>query len=90
MEDEHEPDPRPALKDKINQAFDTLHPADRGPYSNREVVSWLAENAPKGESSLSLNYLLMLRSGERDNPTLLLRLTFSVTSSTSKISIARH
>lgn len=58
------------LQDKINQAFETLHPADRGPYSNREVVAWLQRNAAEGETSLSLNYLGALRSGDRDNPTL--------------------
>lgn len=60
---------RPTLADKINQAFATLHPADRGPYSNREVVDWLREHAGSPESTISLNYLGMLRSGERSNPT---------------------
>lgn len=60
---------RLALADKINQAFATLHPADRGAYSNREVAQWFASNGQPGEPTISVNYLAMLRSGERDNPT---------------------
>jgi transcriptional regulator with XRE-family HTH domain len=59
----------PSLGEKLNQVFDTLHPADRRPYSNREVAAWLGEHAEPGEPSISANYLAMLRSGERDNPT---------------------
>lgn len=60
---------RPTLADKINQAFDTLHAADRGPYSNKEVAQWFVRNGEPGEPTISVNYLAMLRSGERDNPT---------------------
>ena len=60
---------RPSLKDKLNQAFATLHPANRSPFTNREVIQWLQAHAADGEPTLSLNYLSMLRSGERDNPT---------------------
>lgn len=65
----HGPDDRPSLAGKINQAFGTLHPADRGPFSNREVVRWLHDHARPGDPTISVNYLAMLRSGERDNPT---------------------
>jgi transcriptional regulator with XRE-family HTH domain len=60
---------RPSLADKINQAFATLHPADRGPFSNKEVAQWFVKNGQPGEPTISVNYLAMLRSGERDNPT---------------------
>lgn len=60
---------RPSLADKINQAFATLHPADRGPFTNREVIEWLRARSGSADSSISLNYLVMLRSGERSNPT---------------------
>lgn len=59
----------PTLKEKINQAFMSLHPADRKPYSNREAARWLADTAGAGEPTISENYIAMLRSGERDNPT---------------------
>lgn len=60
---------RPSLADKINQAFATLHPAGRGPFSNREVIEWLRARSGSGDPTISLNYLAMLRSGERSNPT---------------------
>lgn len=57
------------LADRINQAFKTLHPADRGPYSTREVVRWFEDNAIDGEPAISLNYLCSLRNGGKTNPT---------------------
>lgn len=60
---------RPTLADKLNQVFKSLHPADRRAYSNREVARWLAEHTRPGEPTISENYIAMLRSGERDNPT---------------------
>lgn len=69
MEGRAEGSKRPSLADKINQAFATLHPADRGPYSNREVAAWFVQHGEPGEPTISVNYLAMLRSGERDNPT---------------------
>lgn len=55
-----------SLADRINQLFSTIYPADRGPYSEREVVDWLAAH---DGPTISRNYLHWLRTGERDNPT---------------------
>lgn len=60
----------PTLADKINLAFETLHPVHRGPFTNREVARWFLDHGEPGEPSVSVNYLAMLRSGERDNPTI--------------------
>lgn len=57
-----------SLADRINQLFASIHPAGRGPYSEREVVDWLAEHEADGPT-ISRNYLHWLRTGERDNPT---------------------
>jgi transcriptional regulator with XRE-family HTH domain len=58
-----------SLAERINQAFETLHPADRGPYTNTEVAEWCAKNG-HGDTSISVNYIAALRSGSRNNPTL--------------------
>jgi transcriptional regulator with XRE-family HTH domain len=55
-----------SLADKINQLFRTVHPRNRGPYSNEEVASAIRDS---GES-MSATYLWMLRRGERTNPTM--------------------
>ncbi|MGH3797690.1 MAG: XRE family transcriptional regulator [Pseudonocardiaceae bacterium] len=60
--------PRYSLADKINQLFASIHPPGRGPYSDREVVEWLADHEADGPT-ISRNYLHMMRTGERDNPT---------------------
>ncbi|OLL74328.1 hypothetical protein Ae168Ps1_2716c [Pseudonocardia sp. Ae168_Ps1] len=60
---------RLTVRDKINQAFETLHPADRGPYTPGEVDRWLTENSKSGEPTISENYIRSLKSGERQNPT---------------------
>jgi transcriptional regulator with XRE-family HTH domain len=57
-----------SLADRINQLFASIHPVGRGPYSEREVVDWLAEHGADGPT-ISRNYLHWLRTGERDNPT---------------------
>lgn len=59
-----------SLAERINQAFETLHPADRGPYTNSEVADWFVNNGTVGEPTISINYLAALRSGQRNNPTL--------------------
>ncbi|WP_224388943.1 XRE family transcriptional regulator [Pseudonocardia sp. ICBG1293] len=59
----------PTLAEKINQAFESIHPPGRKPYTNREVVRWLAENKFDDDSTISETYLSLLRSGERRNPT---------------------
>jgi transcriptional regulator with XRE-family HTH domain len=63
--------PHRALAEKINRLFETIHPPDRGPWSNQEVERWLAERAAVDGDGLTIsaNYLLLLRNGQRDNPT---------------------
>ncbi|WP_226360806.1 XRE family transcriptional regulator [Pseudonocardia sp. ICBG1142] len=56
------------LAAKINQAFETVHRPGEAPYTNREVVKWLAENSQNGEPVISENYLGLLRRGDRTNP----------------------
>ena len=60
------------LAEKINRLFETLHPPGRGPWSNQEVERWLAERvAVDGDGlTISANYLLLLRNGQQDNPTM--------------------
>lgn len=66
------PRPRRTLAEKINRLFETIHPPDRGPWSNQEVERWLAERAAVDGDGLTIsaNYLLLLRNGQRDNPTM--------------------
>ena len=54
------------LKDRLNSLFDAVHPPDRGPYSNAEVVALMGE---RGLETVSAQYLWLLRTGQRDNPT---------------------
>jgi transcriptional regulator with XRE-family HTH domain len=55
-----------SLAERLNRLFATVHPADRGPYSNEEVARTIRDRG--GE--ISRTYLAYLRSGERDNPTM--------------------
>lgn len=57
----------PTLAEKINRLFETVHPPERGPYSNAEVEGALAQR--KGGPKISATYLYQLRSGRKDNPT---------------------
>ena len=57
---------RRRLADKLNHLFATVHPADRGPYSNEEVAVAIRGRRP----TISGTYIWLLRKGERDNPTL--------------------
>jgi transcriptional regulator with XRE-family HTH domain len=57
-----------SLADRINRAFDVNRRADSKPWTNREVVKWLGRNRKAGDSTISEAYLALLRSGERDNP----------------------
>ena len=54
------------LMDRLNRLFDTVHPPDRGPYSNAEVAELMEK---RGLGKLSGQYLWLLRTGQRDNPT---------------------
>lgn len=58
------------LADKINRLFATIHPPDRGPWSNQDVERWLSEHAAEDGLTISANYLALLRNGQRDNPTM--------------------
>ena len=52
--------------DRLNYLFETVHPAGRKPYSNPEV----AEAISATDVTISAAYLWLLRTGQRDNPTL--------------------
>src|SRR5262245_11519515 len=54
--------------DRLNHLFETVHPRDRGPYSDREVAD--AINAESDGKRIDRSYIWMLRTGRRDNPTL--------------------
>jgi transcriptional regulator with XRE-family HTH domain len=54
------------LADKLNHLFATVHPAERGPYSNEEVAAAIRDRGP----TISGTYIWLLRKGDRDNPTL--------------------
>jgi transcriptional regulator with XRE-family HTH domain len=64
--------PPRTLAEKINRLFETIHPPDRGPWSNQEVERWLAERAAVDGDGLTIsaNHLLLLRKGQRENPTM--------------------
>lgn len=54
------------LAEKIDRCFITMHPPGRGPYTNPEVSTAMAELGVTASSS----YLWHLRVGKRTNPTL--------------------
>lgn len=54
------------LAEKLNELFRTVHPPDRGAYSNEEVAAEIR----RGGESMSATYLWLLRRGERANPTM--------------------
>jgi transcriptional regulator with XRE-family HTH domain len=60
--------PKGPLAQRLDQLFRTVHPKDRGPYTPAEVAD--AINAEARERVVSATYLWLLRTGERDNPTL--------------------
>ena len=60
--------PKGILAQRLDHLFRTVHPKDRGPYSPAEVAE--AINTAAGERVVSATYLWLLRTGERDNPTL--------------------
>jgi transcriptional regulator with XRE-family HTH domain len=53
---------------RLDHLFRTVHPKDRGPYTPAEVAD--AINAAAGGRVVSATYLWLLRTGQRDNPTL--------------------
>ena len=63
-------DARPAkglFARRLDHLFKTVHPKDRGPYTNPEVAD--AINKAAGENVISQTYIWQLRTGKRDNPT---------------------
>ena len=61
-----DPTPTPrTLAEKLDQCFRTMHPADRGEWSYKEVSAGMAELGV----TCSPSYLWQLRKGLRDNPT---------------------
>ncbi|MFE6055075.1 XRE family transcriptional regulator [Kitasatospora sp. NPDC056446] len=55
------------IANRLNHLFETVHPADRGPYTNPEVAQAINEKA--GHQVLSATYLWQLRKGKRTDPT---------------------
>ena len=53
---------------RLDHLFRTVHPKDRGPYTPADVAA--AINAEAGERVVSGTYLWLLRTGQRDNPTM--------------------
>lgn len=58
--------PTTSFADRLNYLFETVHPAARKPYSNPEVATAITEAGV----NISSAYLWLLRTGQRDNPTL--------------------
>jgi transcriptional regulator with XRE-family HTH domain len=60
--------PRGLFAKRLDRLFRTVHPKDRGPYTPAEAAEAINEAA--GERVVSGTYLWLLRTGERDNPTM--------------------
>lgn len=58
--------PTRSFADRLNYLFDTVHPVGRKPYSNPEVAEAISATGV----SISGAYIWLLRTGQRDNPTL--------------------
>ena len=57
---------RPTLAEKLTRLFETLRDPDRRRYSDEQVAAAITES---GGPSISANYIYLLRTGRRDNPT---------------------
>jgi ESX-1-secreted protein regulator len=55
-----------AFAKRLEHLFETIHPAGRGQYTNREVAEEI--NQAAGHQVLSHTYLWQLRNGKRDKP----------------------
>jgi transcriptional regulator with XRE-family HTH domain len=70
------PDGSPRLRtlaEKLNYLFQTFHPGQEDPYSSRHVASAITAAAhARGDTKYEIthSYISLLRSGERDNPTM--------------------
>jgi len=51
---------------RLEHLFQTVHPKNRGPYTNREVADEI--NEASGRKVLSHTYIWQLRTGKRDKP----------------------
>ena len=60
--------PEGHFAERLDHLFRTVHPKDRGPYTPADVAE--AINAEAGERVVSGTYLWLLRTGQRDNPTM--------------------
>jgi transcriptional regulator with XRE-family HTH domain len=60
--------PEGLFAQRLDHLFRTVHPKDRGPYTPAEVAD--AINTAAGERAVSGTYLWLLRTGQRDNPTM--------------------
>ena len=60
--------PEGFLAERLDHLFRTVHPKDRGPYTPGEAAD--AINDAAGERVVSGTYLWLLRTGQRDNPTM--------------------
>jgi transcriptional regulator with XRE-family HTH domain len=60
--------PEGHFAERLDRLFRTVHPKDRGPYTPAEVAD--AINKAAGERMVSGTYLWLLRTGQRDNPTM--------------------
>jgi hypothetical protein len=61
------PNPDGLIASRLEHLFRTVHPAARGPYTPGDVAA--AINAQAGEDAISGQYIWLLRTGRRDNPT---------------------
>ena len=59
--------PEGHFAERLDHLFRTVHPKDRGPYTPADVAE--AINTEAGERVVSGTYLWLLRTGQRDNPT---------------------
>jgi transcriptional regulator with XRE-family HTH domain len=60
--------PKGLFAQRLDHLFRTVHSKDRGPYTPAEVAG--AINSAAGEHVVSATYVWLLRTGQRDNPTL--------------------
>jgi transcriptional regulator with XRE-family HTH domain len=60
--------PEGLLAERLDHLFRTVHPKDRGPFTPAEVAEAINEAAD--EKVVSGTYLWLLRTGQRDNPTM--------------------
>ncbi len=60
--------PEGLFAQRLDHLFRTAHPKERGPYTPAEAAD--AINAAAGERVVSGTYLWLLRTGQRDNPTM--------------------